>query len=339
VKLRVSVIIPCFNEERTIAQVLEALQRQTFPLADMEVVIADGMSTDGTRRVIQAFAGEHPGLAVRLVANPARIIPAALNRAIEQARGEVIIRLDAHALPHPDYIERSLQVLESTGAANAGGIWEIRPSKNGWLARSIAAAAAHRLGAGDARYRTLGKAGPADTVPFGAFRREWLERIGPFDESLISNEDYELNVRLRRVGGLIWLDPSIRSVYFARGDLLALSRQYARYGFWKTRMLVRNVDTIRWRQALPPAFILAASALAVLGTFWHPAWALLGVQWAVYAMASGCAGAAEAVTRKDLGLLLGFPLAIWTMHLSWGGGFLWGLATWLLGGRDERRGA
>jgi succinoglycan biosynthesis protein ExoA len=339
VTLRVSVIIPCFNEEQTIAQMLEALHGQTFPLSDMEVVIADGMSTDGTRQAIQTYAGDHPDLIIRLVDNPARIIPAALNRAIEQARGEVVIRLDAHALPYPDYIERSLQALEGTGAANAGGVWEIRPSAEGWQARSIAVAAGHRLGAGDARYRTLGKAGPADTVPFGAFRREWLERIGLFDESLISNEDYELNVRLRRAGGLIWLDPAIRSVYFARGDLAALSRQYARYGFWKTRMLVRNVDTIRWRQALPPAFVLASLALAALGVLWHPAWGLLGVQWAVYVLVCICVGGAEAVTKGDAGLILGFPLAIWTMHLSWGGGFLWGLATWLVGKRDERRGA
>jgi cellulose synthase/poly-beta-1,6-N-acetylglucosamine synthase-like glycosyltransferase len=335
---RVAVIIPCYNERRTIARVLQAVHDQSIPLEEMEVIVADGMSDDGTRDIVAEFARAHPRLDLRLVDNRQRSIPAALNRAIESTKSAVVLRIDAHSLPYPDYIERSLRALERTGAANAGGLWEIRPANEGWIARSIAAAAAHPLGAGDARYRTAGQEGEADTVPFGAFRREWLDRVGLFDESLLSNEDYELNARLRRAGGRIWLDPSIRSVYFARPDLRALARQYLRYGFWKSRMLVRNLETLRWRQALPPLFVLAALGLAVAGLVWSPAWPVLGVQWVAYASVTLAAGFGVAITRRDPALILGFPPAVWTMHLTWGAAFLWGMITWLVGGRlDPRR--
>jgi len=323
--LRVSIIVPCYNERRTIGQLLEAICRQTYPVEDMEVVVADGMSTDGTREAIQAFAAEHAQVAIQLTDNPEQNIPAALNRAIEHAQGSVIIRLDAHSLPYPDYVERSLEALARTGAANVGGIWEIRPSGVGWLARAIAVAAGHWLGAGDARYRTRGVEGQADTVPFGAFPRQWLDRVGKYDERLHTNEDYDLNVRLRRAGGLIWLDPSIRSVYFARDSLGALARQYARYGFWKARMLVNQPETIRWRQALPPLFVLVGLGLAVAGVLWAPAWALLGVQLSLYVLISVGVGVAESLSRQDAMLRVGFPRAVWTMHLCWCGRFLWGL--------------
>ena len=333
----VSIIVPCRNEEHTIALLLTAIHHQTWPTADLEVIVSDGMSTDGTRLAIQEFVQAHPDLAIRIVDNPDRSIPAALNRAISAAGGGVVIRLDAHSVPQPDYVAECLRALEATGAANVGGLWEIRPSRETWMARAIAAAASHPLGAGDARYRTAGQEGEADTVPFGAFRREWLDRVGSFDEGLLSNEDYELNVRLRNAGGKIWLSPSIRAIYFARPDLPALARQYLRYGFWKSRMLVRHPATLRWRQALPPLFVLAALVLASAGLAWRPAWLLLGVQLAVYALAIVAAGADVAFTRRDTPLILGFPLAIWTMHFTWGTAFLWGMLTRLLGGRRDPR--
>ena len=132
-----------------------------------------------------------------------------------------------------------------TEAANVGGVWDIRPGGEGWVARSIAAAVAHRLGAGDAGYRAGARAGEVDTVPFGAFDRRWLERVGAFNEELLTNEDYEYNYRLRQAGGMIWLDPSIRCVYFARPTLSALARQYWRYGFWKAHMLTRYPRSLR----------------------------------------------------------------------------------------------
>ena len=331
-KLKVSIIIPCFNEQATITSLLQAIFEQTYPTDDLEVVIADGMSTDGTRQVIRAFSSDHPELTVRLIDNPPRIIPAALNRAIQAARGEVIIRLDAHSIPNRDYVERCLTILDDTGAAMVGGVCDIQPSREGWLGRSIALAASHPLGAADARYRVGGEAGEVDTVPFVAFRREWVDRIGFFDESLLINEDYEFNFRLRQAEGVIWFDPSIRSTYFSRSDLASLARQYARYGYWKYQMLRRHPQSLRWRQALPPLFVLTVILLGVASIFWYPARTLLEIQLFLYGAIVLLVGAMEAIRKRDMALLLGFPLAVWTIHFAWSGAFLWSiLATFLRG--------
>ncbi len=332
---KVSIIVPCYQERHTIGMLLAAILEQTYPLADLEVVIADGMSTDGTREAIRAFSSEHPELDIHLIDNLKRIIPAALNRAIEAARGEVIIRLDAHSIPRPNYVERCLMSLEKTGAANVGGIWEIKPEKDGWLPRSIAVAAAHRLGAGDALYRTGGDIGEVDTVPFGAFKKVWVERVGFFDETLLTNEDYEFNYRIRQAGGVIWFDPEIRSIYFARPDLPSLAKQYARYGYWKAHMLLRFPGSLRLRQTLPPLFVLAGLMLGIMAPFWHLARLFLGVQLAGYILITVLTGVWSALRMRDLGILFGFPLAIWTLHFAWGGAFLWCLLIHILGGRRE----
>ena len=258
---KVSVIVPCYNEQSTIRLLLDAIHQQTFPRAEMEVVIADGMSTDGTRDEIAKFQAGFPDLTVRVVDNTLRNIPSGLNRAIESSHGEIILRLDAHSKPYPDYIANSVKALEEGRGDNVGGVWEIHPGADTWIAKSISVAAAHPLGVGDAMYRHAKQAAVVDTVPFGAFKRELIDRIGKFDETLLTNEDYEFNARIRKANGRIWLDPSIRSVYFARSNLVELARQYWRYGYWKWRMLRRYPDTLRWRQALPPLFVLSLLGL------------------------------------------------------------------------------
>jgi succinoglycan biosynthesis protein ExoA len=149
----ISVIVPCYNEQATICLLLEAVSRQTFPLGDLEVIIADGQSTDNTRGEVDAFQRTHPEMVIRLVNNPQRVIPAALNCALAAASGEYIIRLDAHSMPSPEYLQRCVEHLQAGKAENIGGVWEIRPRGNGVFSRAIAIAAAHRLGVGDARYR------------------------------------------------------------------------------------------------------------------------------------------------------------------------------------------
>lgn len=321
----VSIIVPCFNEEATIAGLLEAILAQSYPVEQMEVVIADGLSTDGTRQHIAAFSRQHPQLAVRVVDNPARSIPHGLNLAIAAAQGSTLLRLDAHSSPHPEYVARSLQSLEEGKGWNVGGVWEIRPGEDTWLARAIAAAAAHPFGVGDARYRYTTQAGAVDTVPFGSFRRELVERIGAFDESLQTNEDYEFNVRIRQAGGTVWLDPAIRSAYYARPTLAALARQYWRYGYWKWRMLRRYPSTLRPRQAIPPLFVLSLLGLAGLSLVWAPAAWLLGAGVVSYALLLLAAATQKAAQLRQPSLLLGMPLAMMTMHLSWGAAFLWSL--------------
>ena len=336
-KPAVSIVVPCYNEARTIGFLLDALLQQSFPIKDAEVIIADGLSTDGTREVIQQFAQEHPDLNVRIVDNPKQIIPAAINVAFENAQGDVIIRLDAHSIPDTNYIERCLEVLKDTGAANVGGVWQIKPASENWIARAIAKAASNPLGAGDARYRFGGSAGEVETVPFGSFQKAWVDRVGRFDETLLTNEDYEYNYRIRQAGGKIWYDPSIQSIYFARGNLKSLAKQYFRYGYWKAVMLSRHPSSLRWRQALPVLFVLGIllfgllAIMSVLGRY------LLSCYLGIYIFVTFIAGMIEAFRYKDIGLVLGFPIALWTMHLSWGSAFLWAICSKLIWRRRGSR--
>jgi succinoglycan biosynthesis protein ExoA len=327
----VSIIVPCYNEQATIRLLLDAICAQTYPRARMEVVIADGLSQDKTREVIGAFQAEHPDLSLRIVDNERRSIPSGLNLAIRAARGEVIVRLDAHSMPIPEYIARCTQALEAGKGANVGGVWTIRPGANGWIPESIAAAAAHPLGVGDAMYRLKANEGAVDTVPFGAFRRELVEKLGGFDELLLANEDYEFNTRLRRSGGIVWLDPQIRSTYVARATLGELAKQYWRYGFWKFKMLRRYPGTVRWRQALPPLFVASLIGLMLTSIFVHPAGFVLFFEIILYLLTLTAAGARLALQQRKPLLVPGLVLAIATMHLSWGSGFLWSLLSTLFG--------
>lgn len=321
----VSIIIPCYNEEATILSLLKALLLQTYPRARMEIVISDGMSTDRTCEVIAAFQEEHPDLVLRVVENPARTIPSGLNQAIGQAHGEIVVRMDAHSMPIPEYVERSVSAIESGRGDNVGGVWEIHPGARTWIAESISLAAAHPLGVGDAMYRLNPQAGAVDTVPFGSFRRTLIEKIGAFDETLLTNEDYEFNTRVRASGGTVWLDPSIRSVYLARATLGQLAKQYWRYGFWKWRMLRRYPHTLRWRQALPPLFVLSLIGFFVLSLRVELARTVFLGQAIFYFSALGIVGLKAALDRKKPFFLFGLPLAIAIMHLTWGSGFLWSI--------------
>ena len=321
----VTVIVPCFNEQATIQRLLEALLNQTYSHEKMDVIISDGKSTDHTRSIISTFKSRHPNLKLTVIDNPGGTIPSALNEALDQAHGEIIIRLDAHSVPFPDYIERSVLAHQERLGDNIGGVWQIEASEDSWIARSIAAAAAHPFGAGDAHYRLTPSPRFVDTVPFGSFRKELIRRIGRFDETLRTNEDYEFNARLRLAGGKVWLDPSIRSIYYSRSRFHQLARQYARYGFWKWRMLQRYPSTLRWRQALPPIFALSLVFLSVLSLWLIPFRYAFVVFTGAYFLILGLAGLNLAIHHKKAYLLIGFTLAIVIMHTAWGFGFLWSM--------------
>ena len=319
----VSIIVPCYNEQDTITLLLDAIYNQSYCRSELEVVISDGLSTDGTRARILEFMQSHQDLSIRIVDNKKRTIPSGLNIAIEAAGGEFVVRLDAHSIPYPDYVAQCVLALMQDRGDNVGGVWEINPGASDWIARGIAAAAAHPIAVGDARYRLGGAAQAVDTVPFGAYRKELIQRVGAYDESLLTNEDYELNVRIRQAGGRVWFDPAIRSVYFSRPTLRKLFSQYWRYGFWKSRMIRRYPSTLRWRQLLPPTFILGLLGLGILA-LWYPVfwWFILAVI-AIYLLILIAAGVIMALKKHDGLLVLGLPLAISFMHFSWGAAFLW----------------
>ncbi|HET6845322.1 MAG TPA: glycosyltransferase family 2 protein [Anaerolineales bacterium] len=319
----VSIIIPCYNEQATIGALLSAICSQTYPLSRLEVVIADALSEDGTRSEIGRFQRENAPLRIAIVDNPRRTIPSGLNQAIRASSGEIIVRLDAHSKPAPNYVERCVQDLDAGLGENVGGVWTIVEGGTGKVARAIAAAAAHPLGAGDALYRLGGSARAVDTVPFGAFRRSLLDTMGGFDEQLLTNEDYEFNYRIRGAGGRVWLDPAIVSEYVARATLGELAHQYWRYGYWKYRMLRHHPRSLRWRQAIPPILVAAMLALAALALFLGIARVGLVCLIVLYGLTLLAAAVDIAIRRGDIWLMPASAAALATMHTAWGAGFLW----------------
>ncbi len=318
----VSIIIPCLNEEKTIGNVLQAVYDQKYPRRAIEVIIADGISKDSTLKRIEEFNRKHKDLTVKIISNPLKQIPIALNLAIRAARGEIIIRMDGHSLPREDYVALCVKDLVEKKGDNVGGQWDIIPGADTWIARGISAAAAHPLGVGNVRYRISGEAGPVDTVPFGCYFRTLFERIGMFDETLLTNEDYELNTRIRKQGGVIWFDPDIVCQYYSRPTLFELARQYWRYGFWKAKMIKKYPTSLKPRQILPPLFVAGLLSLLLAGLFYNPLLTGLSVVFLLYLSIIILASVPEVRKRKDVFLFVSMPLAILTMHITWGTGFI-----------------
>ncbi len=256
-----TVVIPCYNEARFLTRTLAALAAQTRP-AD-EILLVDGGSTDETVALARDLAAELD-LPLRVLTNPDRHIPHALNIGIEAATGRFIARLDGHSQPADDYLEACLTAWSESGADIVGGSWLVEPGANTDTAEAIAIAARTPLGSGGAAYRDNGvQAHDADTVPFGFYEKRLWSALGGYNETLLTNEDYEFALRVRREGGRVRFDPRIRCVYFARADLGALAEQYWRYGLWKGRMLRQHPGSLRPRQAVPAIWAGGTVALAV----------------------------------------------------------------------------
>ena len=339
--LSVSVVVPCFNEERYIGEVLENLARQRAG-GPFEIIVVDGMSTDGTRAAVLRFAEANPAAGVRLVDNPARNIPAALNRGIEAAHGSVIARMDAHAVPSENYLRDCLNGLEREGVAVVGMPCRIRPGVDTSVALANAAAVSHPFGIGDAKYRTAGGTAQSrfvDTVPFGVFTKELWRELGGYNEGLLTNEDYDFNYRVRLRGGGVLLDTSGYCTYFARPTYAALAQQYFRYGLWKARMVRLHPRSIRPRQLAAPLFVLAL-VLLVPAAFWlAPARWLLAAGLGTYALLA-LASAIQLARREHAPKIVPLvPISFLLIHLVWGVGFLLGLASGAGGTNTSERNA
>ena len=321
----VSVIIPCRNEAETITLLLDALYNQGYPREQMEVIVADGMSQDATRQRIAEYQSQHPSLLIKVVDNTQQTIPAALNRAIEASAGEYVIRLDAHSIPSQNYVACSVQGLRDDLGENVGGVWDVAPQNDTPIAKAIAASAAHPLAVGGAKYRFTDQAAYVETVPFGAWKRSTLQALGGYDESLLTNEDYELNTRLTQQGGRIYLDPQIRSVYFARADLPGLARQYWRYGYWKAQMLKRYPGSLKLRQALPPLLVSGLAVLLILSLAIKGLWPLFLLAAGLYIIVLLGIGIQIAIQKKVIIMIPLVAAATLSMHFAWGTGFLYGL--------------
>jgi glycosyltransferase involved in cell wall biosynthesis len=332
--ITVSILSPCRNERRHIGRFLDSLLAQDFSGLDWEVLIADGMSDDGTREIIAARARESDRIV--LIDNPGRIVSTGLNAALRLARGEIVLRMDVHTEYAPDYVQECVRELLRTGADNVGG--PARPQAEGLLGRAISAAYCSRFSCGGALFHNAGYEGYVDTVTYGCWRRTTLERLGGFDESLIRNQDDELNMRLSRQGGRIWQTPRIRSWYRPRASLAQLFRQYAQYGYWKVAVLKKHPGQGSWRHLIPAMFLTAslmlpaASLAAAVAGLEAAATAALACWSAVLAAYLGADAAAAAAAARKHGwrllplLALVFPV----YHLSYGAGFLAGSVSLLL---------
>jgi glycosyltransferase involved in cell wall biosynthesis len=331
--LDLTIIVACRNEKRHIRPLLDSLLAQDMAGMTWEAIIADGMSDDGTREILHEYATRHPQL--RAIENPRRVVSPGLNQAIRAARGAIVIRMDAHTSYAPDYCRRCVAELERTGADNVGG--PARTRTYGTRARAFAAAYHSRFSTG-ARFHDENYEGWIDTVPYGCWRKETLERLGLFDENLVRNQDDELNLRLIRAGGKIWQSPGILSWYSPRATLKALFLQYFQYGFWKAAVVRKHRLPGSWRHLVPVAFVLShfllLAACIVTAVADPRAFVLAGSLWLALLLAYAAANvtASVAAARQSGWATLPYLPAVFAVyHFSWGLGFLAGFR-WFLPG-------
>jgi len=321
-----SIVVACRNEIGHIRKFLDCLWAQDMAGIAWEAIIADS-SDDGTRGVLEDWQRSHPELTI--LPNPRRIVSTGLNTAIGAARGGIIIRMDVHTIYAPDYCRRAIEILERTGAANVGGPARTRP--HGDLGRAIAAAYHSRFGNGGAHFHDASYEGWVDTVPYGCWRKATLESSGLFDETLVRNQDDELNLRLIRAGGRIWQSPEIVSWYVPRSDLRALFRQYSQYGFWKVAVIRKHRLPASWRQLVPAIFVgenLILILLMVATSIVAPRLCVgLSVMWATQATAYGAAtvAASAAAVRRCGWAVRYLPVVFPAYHIAYGLGFLAGI--------------
>jgi succinoglycan biosynthesis protein ExoA len=322
----VTVVVACRNENPRIVSLLDSLIRLDRSTLDIEVIVADGMSTDGTRRILDDFACDHAWLTV--VDNPARIASTGLNRAIRQGRGEFIVRMDAHTVYAPDYVERCVAVLEEHAASNAGG--PQRSRAEGFWQRTIHAGFHAPFASGGASFRNDNYCGPADTVPYGCWRKDFLIAIGLFDEGLVRNQDDELNLRTRLGGGIIWQDPSIVSWYSPRSTLSGLFQQYLQFGFWRVAVLRKHPKAATMRHFVPGTAALTGLLLIILSSISRAAAGVLATLGAAYFLLSAWASVRSA-RREGWDLLPALPLTFAVYQSAYAVGFCAGLVYWAVG--------
>lgn len=322
----VSVVMPVIDEERHLAKAVARVLGQDYP-GPIEVVLALGPSKDRTDEVAARLAVHDDR--VRAVPNPSGRTPSGLNAAIAATQYDVVVRVDGHAMIPPDYVRAGVETLERTGADNVGGIMAAEGTTP--FEHAVARAMTTWFGVGGAPFHVGGEEGPALTVYLGCFRRSALERVGGYDETMLRAQDWELNLRLRESGGVVWFTPAMQVSYHPRPDVTRLARQYFDYGRWRREVVARHPETLSARYLAAPAAVAAVAGgtvLALVGAVSRRRWlAALGAAAPVgYATANL---AASAVTGRGLppgsGRLL--PLVYATMHGSWGLGFLRGGAT------------
>ena len=327
----ISIIIPIRNEAASIEKCLNAVLAQDYPQDQMEIFVVDGMSSDDTRAIVEAFAREHPS--IKLLSNPGRIVPTGMNIALRQCRGDLIIRVDGHCIIAPDYVSQCLKHLRSDGIDGVGGPMESIGET--FIAEAIALAMSSPFGVGNSAFRTTsGETKLVDTIPFPAYTREIILKAGLYDEELVRNQDDEYNYRIRALGGKLLLSQDVRSRYYSRGSFQKLWQQYYQYGFWKVRVLQKHPRQMSLRQFVPPCFVLAMLVSAALGIFTPWGLAVFGLVLGFYGLANLTASLMISL-KKGLRFMFLLMFAFGIIHISYGTGFLVGLLRFMNRWKDS----
>lgn len=305
--------MPVLNEERHLRNSVRHILEQDYA-GELEVVIALGPSTDRTDEIAAQLVAEDPR--VHTVPNPTGRTPAALNAAIKASRHPVVVRVDGHGMLSPNYIATAVRLLEETGAVNVGGIMHAE-GENDWE-RAVAAAMTSKIGVGNAAFHTGGQAAPADTVYLGVFRRAVLEQQGGYNEEFIRAQDWELNYRIREAGGLIWFSPELKVSYRPRPSVRTLAKQYKDYGRWRRVVARYHQGSVNLRYLAAPGAVLAIAAGVVVGAVVTPLGFVVPGGYA----AAIVLGSLPAGKGLPAGARVRIPVALATMHMCWGWGFL-----------------
>jgi succinoglycan biosynthesis protein ExoA len=334
--MKISAVIPCRNERQHIEPLMASiLAQQLDPGDELEILVADGMSDDGTRELLNTLTRQRPDQ-ITLIDNLDRIASTGLNAAIQAARGEIVVRMDAHTVYAQDYIRECVRTLRETGADSVGGPWVARGT-NGVASEAIAAAFHSPFCCGGGKAHNAQYEGEIDTVYLGCWRRDAFEQTGLFDRELVRNQDDEFHFRLRQRGGRVWQSPHIRSWYTPRSSLRALYRQYLQYGFWKVAVMRKHRGLAARRQAMPALFVssmiaallaITISSISGATSMANAVTMLLATEIAMYAAA--CIIAAILLPRTvSLRARLLAPVVIAIYHGAYGLGFLAGIVTQL----------
>lgn len=322
----VSVIIPCRNEANFIAECVESVVANDYPHNCLEVLVIDGMSDDGTWPIVCELARR--STVVKPMRNEKRSAAAALNLGIRNAGGEIICRVDAHAMIAPDYLRRCVVALRESNADNVGGAMETLPSRQAPIAKAIAAVMSHPFGVGNSKFRTrTTKPVFTDTVFGGCYRRALFDHIGLFNENLLRTQDMEFNQRLRCAGGTIFLDPAIKSYYYACPGLKPFCRHNFQDGIWSVLPFAHcDGFPVRWRHLVAAVFLGFIICGALCGIWSYFARIALAVVLCFYFVASIASSIHSTRCWRDYRAALVMPIVFAARHFAYGFGSLWGLA-------------
>jgi len=325
----ISIVVPIRNEQATIERLTRSLLEQDYPHDRYEIIMADGGSHDGTRALLAAL---DPGHRVRVLENPGRTAPAALNVAIAAARGDVITRVDGHSFVAPDYLSRIVAVMSETGESVVGG--PVLMHADTPFRKALVEALYSKIAVGSVPYRTLQQRAFVESLQTGSFKKAVLDQVGLFDEALAVVEDLDMNTRIRKAGFKLLLDPSIRFWYLPRPSLAALWRQIYTVGLVKARILRKHPDIFKWKYVLPTVFVALLAVALVLA-------AISRVAGLVFLAAYAAVVAGFALSRVGrLGAGAARLLAILpTLHVGYGLGFLSGATETILGRPSRPPGA